>query len=345
MIANAPLKFAVVGCGYWGPNFIRNLHELDEAVVTYICDKDEARLEKIGRRYPKLQRTTHYEDVLASKDVDAVIIATPVSTHFPLAMAALEAGKHVLIEKPIAATSEQARTIIETAKERGLVAAVDHTFVYTSAVRKIRSLVEDGSVGDLCYIDSVRVNLGLFQSDVNVIWDLAVHDLSIIDYVIGDGLPVSISATGAAHLGTQENIAYISLVYPDNLIAHVHVNWLAPVKVRQMLVGGTRKMIIYDDVEPSEKIKVYDRGAEAKSKEEIYKTLIQYRTGDTWIPFIDNTEALNRELREFTAAVLIGAPLPASAQSGLRIVQILESATESIRRGGAPIELIEKNRT
>jgi predicted dehydrogenase len=340
MIAHAPLKFAVVGCGYWGPNFVRNLHELDEAVITWMCDKDEARLEKIGRRYPKVRRTTNYAEVLASKDVDAVIIATPVSTHFDLGMAALQAGKHVLIEKPLAATAEQARQLIAAAKERGLVAAVDHTFVYTAAVRKIRSLLEDGTVGDLCYIDSVRVNLGLFQNDVNVIWDLAVHDLSIIDYVIGNGLPLSVSATGAAHVGTQENLAYISLVYPNNLIAHVHASWLAPVKVRRMLVGGTQRMIIYDDVEPSEKIKVYDRGADAKSKEEIYKTLIQYRTGDTWIPFLDNVEALGRELREFTAAVLIGAPIPAPAEAGLRIVQILEAATESIRRRGAPIDIL-----
>ncbi len=340
MIAQTPLRFAVVGCGYWGPNFVRNLHELDEAVVTWICDKDDARLEKIGRRYPKVQRTTRFEDVLAAKDVDAVVIATPVSTHFALGMAAIEAGKHVLIEKPLASTADQARALIDAAQARGVVAAVDHTFVYTAAVRKIRSLLDDGTVGELCYIDSVRVNLGLFQPDVNVIWDLAVHDLSIIDYVIGNGLPTSVSATGAAHLGTQENLAYISLAYPNNLIAHVHVNWLAPVKVRQMLVGGTQRMIIYDDVEPSEKIKVYDRGADAKSKEEIYKTLIQYRTGDTWIPFLDNVEALSRELREFTAAVLIGAPLPATAQAGLRIVQILEAASESIRRKGAPVDIL-----
>jgi predicted dehydrogenase len=334
-----PLKYAVVGLGYWGPNFIRNLNEIDEAETSYVCDVDEGRLEKMNRRYPAIRATRHYAEILASPDVDVVILATPVSTHYPLGMAAIEAGKHVLIEKPLASNSEEARALVEAARERGVIAAVDHTFLYTGAVRKLRSLIADGSVGDLCYIDSVRVNLGIFQQDVDVMWDLAVHDLSIIDFLIGNGLPVTISATGAAHVGRQVNTAYISLTYPGNLIAHVHVNWLAPVKVRQMLVGGSKKMLIYDDVQPSEKVRVYDRSAEVTSTEEIYKTLIQYRTGDLWVPFVDNTEALGRELREFTAAVLIGAPLVTPAESGLRIVQILEAASASIRQNGMPVSL------
>lgn len=340
MIAK-PLRFAVVGLGYWGPNLLRNLQDLDDAEAAYMCDLDGRRLAKVSKRYPAVAATTRYEEVLQSSKVDAVIVATPVSTHHALAMAAIRAGKHVLIEKPLASSSEEALSIIEAAQARGVLAAVDHTFLYTGAVRKLRSLIAENRIGQLCYIDSVRVNLGIFQQDVDVVWDLAVHDLSIIDYLTERGLPLSVSATGAAHVGRHANTAYISLAYAGNMIAHVHVNWLAPVKVRQMLVGGSKGMIVYDDLQPSEKIRMYDRAAEVKSTEEIYKTLVQYRTGDVWAPFIDTTEALSRELREFTAAVMIGAPLASPAEAGLRVVQVLEAATASMRANGSPVSLTE----
>jgi predicted dehydrogenase len=276
--------------------------------------------------------------------VDAVLVATPVSTHFDLAMAALRAGKHVLVEKPLAPSSDQAMQLIETARALGLVLMVDHTFVYTSAVQKIHELVSAGSLGRLYYYDSVRVNLGLFQHDVDVLWDLAVHDLSIMDYVLGRE-PTAVAATGVAHVpGRPVNTAYLTCFFEDDLIAHFHVNWLAPVKIRRTLIGGDRQMIVYDDLEPSEKVKVYDKGITLGSDagggmEHAYEQLVGYRTGDMRAPQLPLTEALRVEAQHFVECVATGRQPLTDGACGLRVVRILEAATRSLALRGVPVEV------
>ncbi|HEY8549385.1 MAG TPA: Gfo/Idh/MocA family oxidoreductase [Vicinamibacterales bacterium] len=337
------IGIAVVGYGYWGPNLVRNFWDTPGARLVSVCDLRPERLAGVQVRYPAVEVTTDYAAVLKDPRVDAVAIATPVSSHFDLAMRALQAGKHVFVEKPIAPTTEQAQRLVDEADRRGLVLAVDHTFVYTGAVRKMRELVEDG-LGDVYYYDSVRVNLGLFQHDVSVLWDLAVHDLSIMDYLL-PAQPVAVSATGVAHIeGEPENIAYLNLQFESNLIAHIHVNWLAPVKVRRTLLGGSRRMVVYDDLEPSEKIKVYDKGITLngdprKNDEKIYQMRVSYRTGGMWAPKLDMTEALSVELKEFVAAINEKRPPIADGHAGLRVVRILEAATESMRAHGRVIPL------
>lgn len=254
------INVGVIGYGYWGPNLVRNFAETPGSQVVGVCDLRPERLSSVQARYPAIKTTTDYRELLTDPSIDAIAIATPVSTHFDLALQALQAGKHVFVEKPMTATSEQATRLVEKAERCNRVLMVDHTFVYTGAVRKMRDLVEKNEVGEIYYYDSVRVNLGLFQHDVNVIWDLAVHDLSIMDYVLRV-FPVAVSATGMSHLsGQPENVAYVTLFFETNMIAHLHVNWLSPVKVRRTLVGGSLKMIVYDDLEPSDRIKVYDKG-------------------------------------------------------------------------------------
>ena len=335
---------AVVGYGYWGPNLVRNFCDAANARLLWVCDTRPERLSGVQGRYPAVGITSCYDDVLRDARVDVVAVATPVSSHFELALRALQAGKHVFIEKPMTSTSEQGRRLLDEASRRGLVIGVDHTFVYTGAVRKMREIVESGGLGDLYYYDSVRVNLGLFQHDVNVLWDLAVHDLSIVDYVI-PGRPVAVSATGISHVsGRPENIAYLNLLYDENLIAHIHVNWLAPVKVRRTLLGGSRKMIVYDDLEPSEKIKVYDKGITVSGNGEAtgdrrYQMLVGYRTGDMWAPHLDMTEALSLELRQFVTCIEQRRSPVTDGEAGLRVVRILEAATQSLARRGALVEL------
>ncbi|MDI7860721.1 Gfo/Idh/MocA family oxidoreductase [Rhizobiaceae bacterium n13] len=334
---------AVIGYGYWGPNLVRNLAETQGAQLLYVCDLRKERLAAVHSRYPAVQITDDVEEVLRDPRVHAVAIATPVSTHFRLAMKALMAGKHVFVEKPMASTSDEARRMVEEAARRGLVLAVDHTFIHTGAVRKMREVVETG-VGDVYYYDSVRVNLGLFQHDVSVIWDLAVHDLSIMDYVLREK-PVAVSATGMSHVaGEPENIAYLNLFFDSKLIAHIHVNWLAPVKVRRTLIGGSSKMIVYDDLEPSEKIKVYDKGITLngnpqKNGEKIHQMLVGYRTGDMYAPQLDMTEALGIELRQFVDCIEQNGTPIADGHAGLRVVRILEAATQSLADRGRVIEL------
>jgi predicted dehydrogenase len=334
---------AVIGYGYWGPNLVRNFAEVPGVRLAAVCDLNKERLAPVKARYPSVAVTDNYDEILADPAIDAVAIATPVSSHFKLAMRALMAGKHVFVEKPIASSTEEAERLVEEAARRGLVLAVDHTFVHTGAVRKIRELAE-GSLGEIYYYDSVRVNLGLFQHDVSVIWDLAVHDLSIMDYVL-PARPVAVSATGISHVpGEPENIAYLNLFFDTNLIAHVHVNWLAPVKVRRTLIGGSRKMIVYDDLEPSEKIKVYDKGITLNGNpkangEKVYQALVGYRTGDMWAPHLDVKEALATELREFAECIEKGSAPIADGRSGLRVVRILEAATLSLAQRGRVVEL------
>jgi len=334
------IGIGVIGYGYWGPNLVRNFAECQGAAVRMVGDLRPAQLDKVQRRYPGVRVTTNPADVWNDPEVDAVVIATPVDRHFELAMAALQAGKHVLVEKPMTSTSEQANRLIDEAAKRRLVLMVDHTFVYTGAVRKMRELLETGELGDIYYYDSVRINLGLFQHDVNVLWDLAVHDLSIMDFVLRQQ-PVAVSATGLAHVkGRPENIAYMTMYFDSSLIAHVNVNWLSPVKVRRTLLGGSRRMVVFDDLEASEKIKVYDRGISLNpSPENVYQMLIGYRAGDMWAPQIAVSEALTVEAAHFVACIRDGAEPITGGEAGLHVVRLLEAATESMSQQGRLVTL------
>lgn len=333
----------VIGYGYWGPNLVRNFSEIPSVDLRWVCDVQTERLARLRSRYPAVEITEDFERVLRDPKVHAVAIATPVSTHFTLAMRALRAGKSVFVEKPITATAEQAERLIEEADRRGLVVAVDHTFIHTGAVKKLRDVIRK-DLGEVYYYDSVRVNLGLFQHDVSVMWDLAVHDLAIMDFVLG-ARPRAVSATGMSHFpGSPANIAYLNLHFDCKLMAHVHVNWLAPVKIRRTLVGGSNKMIVYDDLEPSEKIKIYDRGVTLdpmapKAGERKNQMRIGYRAGDMFAPQLDITEALGSELAEFIACVEQGTQPTADGNAGLRVVRILEAASRSMAQGGTLLEL------
>jgi predicted dehydrogenase len=319
---------------------VRNFAEAPGAKLVGIADTRTDRLDQARRRYPSAVLTERPSELLANPAIDAVAIATPVSSHFDLAMQALQSDKHVLVEKPLASTSEQALRLIDEASRRNRVLMVDHTFVYTGAVRKIREMIAEGALGDIYYYDSVRVNLGLFQHDVNVIWDLAVHDLSIMDFVLASK-PVAVSATGISHIsGQPENVAYITLFFNDNRIAHLHVNWLAPVKVRRTLIGGSEKMIVYDDLEPSEKVKVYDKGVTlSTSPEAVYQLLVSYRSGDMWAPNLDQTEGLQTEARHFIDCIEHNHQPATDGQAGIRVLRILEAAEKSMGARGQLVEL------
>ncbi len=330
----------VIGYGYWGPNLVRNFADTDGTAVFGVCDLRPQRRALVQHRYPAIQVTSDYRDLLANPKVDAIAISTPVSSHFELAMQALKAGKHILVEKPLASTSAQVLTLIEEAERRKLVLMVDHTFVYTGAVRKIAETIRSGAMGDLLYYDSMRINLGLFQHDVDVIWDLAVHDLSIMQHILPQW-PTAITATGMTHVsGGVENVAYITAFYPNKLIAHINVNWLSPVKVRRTLIAGTKQMIVYDDVEASEKIKIYDRGITVtNTPEEEYKVLVSYRTGDMHSPKLDQTEALSREAQHFAECIEKGKRPITDGHAALQVVRTLEAATLSMRERGRLVDL------
>lgn len=334
------IKVGVIGYGYWGPNLVRNFMEAPGSTVVAVCDLRPERLAHMQSRHPTIQIVSDGEALFQDPSIDAIVIATPVSSHFDLAMAALKAGKHVLVEKPLAANSEQGAQLIDEAAKRRKVLMVDHTFVYTSAVRKIRDLIASKTLGEIYYYDAVRVNLGLFQHDVNVIWDLAIHDLSIMDYV----LPMkatAVSATGISHIpGQPENVAYITLFFDAPQIAHVHVNWLTPVKVRHTLIGGSEKMILYDDLEPSEKVKIYDKGVTvSQSPEAVYEMLVSYRSGDMWAPRLDATEALQSEAQHFIDCVENAKRPETDGEDGLRLVKIVEAAEKSLRARGQLVEI------
>lgn len=333
------ISVGVIGYGYWGPNLVRNFAETIGTEVVAVSDLRQERLQLVSRRYPGVQGVNDYREVLRNPKIDAVAISTPVSTHFPLAMEALQHGKHVLVEKPITADSEEALRLIEEADRRNLVLMVDHTFVYTGAVRKMKELIESGALGDVYYYDSTRVNLGLFQNDVNVIWDLAVHDLSIMDYIIPER-PVSVSATGVAHVNSEEDTAYVSVFCDGSVIAHLNLNWLSPVKIRQTLIGGTRSMMVYDDLEASEKIKIYDKGLildKNTTAETVYRLKVGYRTGDMYAPKLDATEALAVEVAHFADCIENQKTPLTDGHAGLRIVKVLEAATRSMRERGRSV--------
>jgi predicted dehydrogenase len=319
---------------------VRNFAESHATEVVAVSDMSEQRLALAQSRHPGIGFTTDCQEIFSDPDIDAVVIATPVSTHYALGMEALQAGKHVLMSKPLADSSEKGQRLVDEARARNLVLMVDHTFLYTGAVRKIRQLVDEGNLGSLYYYDSVRVNLGLFQHDVNVIWDLAVHDLAIMDYVLGEQ-PRAVTATGAAHVaGQPASMAYLTCFFESSLIAHHHVNWLAPVKVRRTLIGGDRQMIVYDDLEPSEKVKVYDKGVTIRSgRESVYESMVGYRTGDMWAPQVTLTEALRVEVQHFVEVIRKGVVALSDGDSGLRVVRILEAAVESLDHRGRLVEV------
>ncbi len=333
------LRIGVVGYGYWGPNIVRNFYGLDGVQVAAVSDLNEGRLKLVKKTYPSVEVTTDAKSLVTSPDIDAVAIITPVFAHYELARRALENGKHVFLEKPFTSTVAQAEELVELAEKKGLTIMVDHTFLFTGAVRKIKELVDEGALGRLMYFDSTRVNLGLFQHDVNVIWDLAPHDLSIMDYLVSEK-PVAVTATGTDHFDNGlEDVAYVAVYFPDKMIAHFNVNWLSPVKVRTTLIGGDKKMLVWNDIDPDEKIKVYDKGVEVKTSENVYNLLVSYRSGDVWVPKVDQTEALKLEAQYFVDCVANGTKPINDGMSGLRVVRILEAANKSIKNKGETVML------
>lgn len=334
------IKVAIIGCGYWGPNLIRNFIISKETNLVWACDLDSERLAAVLSPYPSVKKTTSFDDILTDPQIEGVAIATPVDSHYLLAKSCLEHDKHVLIEKPFVSSSEQGQELLELADKKNLQIMCDHTFCYTGVVRKIKEIIDSGEIGNILYYDSVRVNLGLFQNDVNVIWDLAVHDLAILDFLF-DKKPIAVSAHGASHAGNNENIGYLILRYQDSFIAHIHVNWLAPVKIRKTLIGGNKKMIEWNDLVPSEKLKVYDKGINLLrcDKEQEKKMRISYRSGDILSPYIDNTEALSLIVSEFSQCIRKNKIPSTDGRAGLRILKILEAADKSICSQGAMVDL------
>jgi predicted dehydrogenase len=332
------MNVGVIGYGYWGPNIVRNFSSLDGAEVHSVCDMNPQSLERVRKAYPHVKTTRDCNEVLTSPEIDAVAVITPVSTHYELAKRALQNGKHVFVEKPFTATVAEAEELIEIAERKKLTIMVDHTFIFTGAVRKIKRLIEEKSLGDLYYYDSVRVNLGLFQSDVNVIWDLAPHDFAVMDYLI-DERPASVAACGKAHVNGLEDTAYITVHFDNNMIAHFNVNWLSPVKVRTTLIGGEKKMLVWNDLEADEKIKIYDKGVEVTNREGVYNLRVSYRSGDMHAPKVDQIEALKQETEYFLASIENGTRPENDGQAGLRVVKLLDACSQSMRQNGRSVNV------
>ena len=332
------VKFGVIGYGYWGPNVVRNLEHLDGSQVVAVCDKSPTSRKRIQRAHPHVKVVTDSADLLSSTEIDAIAVVTPVWTHYELTKAALEQGKHVFVEKPFTSDSNQAEELINLAAKKNLKIMVDHTFLFTGAVKKIGQLLEEGTLGKVYYYDSTRVNLGLFQHDVNVIWDLAPHDLSIIDHLIKE-TPEAVSATGQTHLNGHEDVAFITVYFPNKIIAHINVNWLSPVKVRTTLIGGEKKMLVWNDLEADEKIKIYDKGVHITSREGLYNLLVNYRSGDMWAPQVEQVEALRQELGYFVDCLSNDRTPFNDGAAGLRVVKLLEAANASVKKRGALVYL------
>jgi predicted dehydrogenase len=335
---SSTIRCGVVGYGYWGPNIVRNLQGMADVDTAAVCDKSPAARKRAHKAHPQIYVTSDVSEIMTSPEIDAVAIVTPVWTHFELAKTALENGKHVFVEKPFTSSVAQAEALIELAEKNNLTIMVDHTFLFTGAVKKIKQLVDEQLLGKLYYYDSTRVNLGLFQHDINVVWDLAPHDLSILDYVIGSN-PEAISATGQKHLNGHEDIAFITLYFPDSIIAHVNVNWLSPVKVRTTMIGGEKRMLLWNDLEADEKIKIYDKGVDMNSREGVYELLVSYRSGDMWAPHLEQAEALKHELSHFIKCIGDGSTPINDGEAGLRIVRMLEASTQSLKDRGALVYL------
>jgi predicted dehydrogenase len=332
------MKFGVIGYGYWGPNIVRNLSNLEDSQVIAIAEINPQSRLRAQRAYPSVRVTANAAEVISSREIDAIAVVSPVLTHYDLTKAALENGKHVFVEKPFTSTAAQGEELINLAAQKNLKIMVDHTFLFTGAVRKIRQLLDEGSLGNLYYYDSTRVNLGLFQHDVNVLWDLAPHDLSIMDYLIKSD-PEAVVATGQGHLNGHEDVAFMTLYFPEKVIAHINVNWLSPVKVRTTLIGGEKRMLVWNDLEADEKLKVYDKGVKISSREGVYELLVSYRSGDMWSPQLEQVEALRLELSYFVDCVSNGEEPFNNGCAGLRVVKMLEAASESMSKRGALIQL------
>lgn len=330
----------IIGLGYWGPNLVRNFYRQASCQVVALCDLDPKRLARQKETYPTVRTTSDAIELIKSPDIDVVVICTPPATHYELAVCALEEGKHIFMAKPITLDSGEALKLTELAEKKGKLLHVDHTFVYTPAVRKLKEILDDPGFGPLNYIDSVRINLGLFQKDTNVVWDLAPHDLSILDYLVGRTPHSVIAQTNAPLVNEHEHLAYVSMHYDQGLIANLHLNWLSPVKVRQTIFGGTRKMIIFDDMQNTEKVKVFSKGVEVqRSAEETHADMVQYRIGDVYSPFVENHEALDIECKEFLEAVVSSGKTPTSGMAGYNVVRLVEAINKSMRSGGIPVEI------
>jgi predicted dehydrogenase len=332
------MNFGVIGFGYWGPNVVRNLASLDGSQVLAIAEMSPSARKRAQKAYPGINVTPDASDVFLSAEIDAVAIVTPVWTHYELAKASLENGKHVFVEKPFTSNAAQGEELINLAQQKNLKIMVDHTFLFTGAVKKISQLLDEGTLGKLYYYDATRVNLGLFQHDINVLWDLAPHDLSIMDYLI-KASPEAIVATGQKHLNGYEDVAYMTLYFPEKVIAHVNVNWLSPVKVRTTLIGGEKRMVVWNDLEADEKVKVYDRGVDITSREGVYELLVNYRSGDMWAPQLEQAEALRQELSYFVDCISNGQEPFNDGCAGLRVVKMLEAASQSLSKSGALVHL------
>lgn len=332
------LNVGIIGFGYWGPNIVRNFSGAEGAKVHSICDCDHDSLTRARKLYPHIIATKDYTEIVSSPDVDAVAVITPVSTHFDLAKQALDNGKHVFVEKPFTATVAQAEELIELAERKNLIIMVDHTFIFTGAVRKIKALIQEKALGDLYYYDSVRVNLGLFQRDVNVIWDLAPHDFSVMNYLIEER-PAAVAAYGKAHVNGMEDMAYVTVQFNNNMIAHFNVNWLSPVKVRTTLIGGEKKMLVWNDLEADEKIKIYDKGVEIKNGENTYNLRVSYRSGDMHAPKVEQIEALKIESEYFVRCIVDNETPINDGNAGLQVVKMLAACNESIKQKGKEITI------
>lgn len=338
------VSVGVIGCGYWGPNLIRNFAKLTSKScnLTAVADMEPRKLGAIQQLYPKVRLYSAAEDLLAQVDIDAVVIATPVSTHYMLAKAALQHGKHVLIEKPLTSEVSQAEELVQLSAQNRKILMVDHTFIYTGAVRKIRELIETGELGDIYYYDSVRVNLGLFQQDINVLWDLGPHDFAIMSHLLYKK-PVSVSAIGARPLcqgaWSLESIVYVTVRFEDGTLAHFHLNWLSPVKVRRTLIGGSRKMIVYDHLDPDNQLKIFDKGIELQTDEERSRMLIQYRLGDMLAPKVDQTEALELVCKHFLECIQYERKPITDGEAGLQVVRLLEAAQKSMENQSEVVKL------
>ena len=334
------IRFGVVGYGYWGPNIVRNLEQLEETEVVAVCDKSPASRRRVQKAHLNVHVTDDCGELMSNPGIDAIAVITPVWTHYEIAKLALQNGKHVFVEKPFTSSSAQAEELIELAASKNLKIMVDHTFLFTGAVKKIRQVLRENVLGKLYYYDSTRVNLGLFQHDVNVVWDLAPHDLSIIDHLI-DEAPEAVVATGQTHLNGHEDIAFITLYFPGSVIAHINVNWLSPVKVRTTLIGGEKKMLVWNDIEADEKIRIYDKGVNVTTQEGVYNLLVNYRSGDMWAPQLERVEALRAELSYFVHCINQNETPFNDGMAGYRVVKMLEAATESMHKRGALVYLSE----
>ena len=333
------INVAIIGYGYWGPNLMRNFNSNANCHVNFLVDSRLERLDLAKRTYPNLEISQNFDEVISSNEFHAVVIATPVYTHFALAKKALEKGKHVLLEKPMTATVAEAEELIRIAKDQGLTLMVDHTFLYTNSIQKIKSLVQKGDLGHLQYFDSTRINLGLIQQDVNVLWDLAPHDISILSYLV-DKKPISVQAVGVSHIHNGiENIAYMNVNYAENFMAHFHCSWSSPVKVRNIMIGGDKKMVVYNDNEPTEKIKIYDTGYSVQNDEDKRRVLIDYRIGDIYVPKIENNEALGIMVKDFISSIDQKTTPISNFESGLTCIKILEASQKSIKNKGIEIEI------